>query len=386
VKAGWVVKALGEVATFVMGQAPAGSDCNKDGVGIPFVKAGEFGESRPVIREWTTDPKKFAKETDVLICVVGATCGKINLGADCAIGRSAAAIRPNPKALDQFFLHYYLEGQVQTFRAGSLGAAQTVISREMLSEMELPLPPLDEQKRIVEVLDTAFESLTRARAHTEANLENARELFDCLLSETFSPRRHGWEFQRLGDLCDVRDGTHDSPKYVNDGVKFVTQKNIRKNGLDLSDTKQISDEDHKNFWRRSNVATGDILISMIGANRGMSCLVDVEEVFSIKNVGLIKSGNRFDMRFLLHFLKSQTAMDYVEAETNGGAQPFIGLTKLRDFPVFCPDIGLQASVADQLDDQLKTSTDLQSHYRAKLADLDDLRQSLLQKAFAGELT
>lgn len=89
--------ALASVAEFVMGQAPPGSACNETGTGTPFVKAGEFGLERPLIREWTTQPLKLAKASDVLICVVGATAGKLNLGADCAIGRSVAAIRPSPK-------------------------------------------------------------------------------------------------------------------------------------------------------------------------------------------------------------------------------------------------------------------------------------------------
>ena len=88
------LKLLGEVSQFVMGQAPPGGECNFQGVGEPFVKTGEFGELYPEVREWTTKPLKFAKKGDILICVVGATIGKLNLGIDCSIGRSVAAIRP----------------------------------------------------------------------------------------------------------------------------------------------------------------------------------------------------------------------------------------------------------------------------------------------------
>ena len=71
---------LATVTETIMGQAPSSNDCNKDEVGTPFVKAGEFGLSRPFIKEWTTKPLRFAKYDDVLLCVVGATCGKINKG------------------------------------------------------------------------------------------------------------------------------------------------------------------------------------------------------------------------------------------------------------------------------------------------------------------
>lgn len=87
--------ALGDIVDLVMGQAPSSKDTNFEGRGTPFVKVGEFGEHRPVTREWTTNPLRMARKTDVLLCVVGATCGKINLGEECAIGRSVAAIRPS---------------------------------------------------------------------------------------------------------------------------------------------------------------------------------------------------------------------------------------------------------------------------------------------------
>jgi len=89
---GWMTVSLGKTAEFEMGQAPPGDLCNKDGNGTVFVKAGEFGVSYPLVREWTTQPLKFAYRGDVLICVVGATSGKLNLAIDCAIGRSVAAM------------------------------------------------------------------------------------------------------------------------------------------------------------------------------------------------------------------------------------------------------------------------------------------------------
>ena len=113
---------LGDVAAFEMGQAPPGSECNTDGIGTLFVKAGEFGEQTPIRREWTSKPLKFGRAGDVFICVVGATAGKLNLGIDCAIGRSVAAIRPSP-TIDTKFLYYQLQPWVLKLRAASAGSA-----------------------------------------------------------------------------------------------------------------------------------------------------------------------------------------------------------------------------------------------------------------------
>lgn len=184
--AGKSVVKLGSAVSLVMGQAPAAADCNKERRGIPFVKVGEFGAERPTIREWTTDPKKLARETDVLICVVGATCGKINLGADCAIGRSVAAMRPNPDRLDQRYLWYFMQGKVLEMRARSQGAAQTVITREMIKEIDIPLPPLEEQRRIVAALDDLSAGVADLKAVQDEKLTALAALKQSLLHRAFS--------------------------------------------------------------------------------------------------------------------------------------------------------------------------------------------------------
>jgi len=158
----WKIVSLASVIEIVMGQAPSGKDCNKNGVGTPFVKVGEFRAEEPIIREWTTDPKKLGRNGDIFLCVVGATCGKINFGVDCAIGRSVAALRPKDRVIEQRYLYYFMSQQVQRLRDGSLGAAQTVISKDMINAIQLPLPPLAEQQRIVAKLDAAFAEIDRA--------------------------------------------------------------------------------------------------------------------------------------------------------------------------------------------------------------------------------
>ena len=102
------VTSLGEVVEIIMGQAPPGSDCNMENNGTPFVKVGNFGKVFPRIEEWTTNPLKMALPNDTLVCVVGATIGKLNRGIECAIGRSVAAVRPNENKINPTFLYYNL--------------------------------------------------------------------------------------------------------------------------------------------------------------------------------------------------------------------------------------------------------------------------------------
>ena len=139
---------LGVIATFEMGQAPPGVECNKNGEGTVFVKAGEFAHLYPEEKEWTTRPLKFGKKGDVFICVVGATAGKLNLGIDCAIGRSVAAIRPK-EDINTKYVYYQLQPHVLKLRAASSGSAQGVISKTQLVQIPFQVMPLAQQELLV---------------------------------------------------------------------------------------------------------------------------------------------------------------------------------------------------------------------------------------------
>jgi len=298
---------------------------------------------------------------------------------DFVLGADGVKVLAPIDSLESRFLGYFLENAP----IRDLGYARHF---KLLKEVKVPLPPIPEQQRIVAILDQAFADIEKARANAEKNLKNARELFDSYLNQVFSRRGEGWVEEVLGSVCDVRDGTHDSPKYVDEGIPFITQKNIRTDGLSFEKTKFISETDHIKFSKRSNVTYGDILISMIGVNRGMACVVDDHRIFSIKNVGLIKKALNINPFFLLFYLKSQNAKKYIESESRGGAQPFIGLTKLRKFPVLLASPEEQEEVISNLILIENRIENLVSVYEAKLDSLDELKKSLLQKAFSGELT
>jgi type I restriction enzyme S subunit len=159
-------KLMGTIAELVMGQAPAGDECNTEGRGTVFVKVGEFGPLYPREEVWTTNPLKFAKKGDVLVCVVGATVGKLNLAIDCAIGRSVAAIRPST-ALDTKFLYYSLIPYTLRLRRNSRGSAQGVIGKAELNAVSLWVPSRAEQKRIVAKMDELMALCDRLEAQQQ---------------------------------------------------------------------------------------------------------------------------------------------------------------------------------------------------------------------------
>ena len=203
--------ALGAFVDIVMGQAPPGSACNKDGTGTVFVKAGEFQDRNPAIREWTIQPLKMAAEKDSLVCVVGATAGKVNYSSfKCAIGRSVAAVRAKGDSLDTEFLYQFLRTKVEVLRDRSQGAAQGVITREMLEALTLRLPPLPEQRRIAAILDQA-DALRAKRRESLAQLESLKQsIFFDMFGDPVANSK-GWPTRSLGEVSDFFSG-HSLPE------------------------------------------------------------------------------------------------------------------------------------------------------------------------------
>lgn len=183
---GWKEKKIGEVSETIMGQAPSSKDCNRNNIGYPFVKTGQFRKTFPEINEWTTNPIKKVSVSDVLITVVGATIGKLNLGIDCAIGRSVAGIRPLQNVLDQLYLYYYLSIWTHRLREMSTGTAMTVISKKIIYDIEIPIPPISEQKEIVGLLDKLSNLTQSSISIYLKELANLEELKKSILQKAFS--------------------------------------------------------------------------------------------------------------------------------------------------------------------------------------------------------
>ena len=366
--------------------------------GIPFIRATNIingkitkDDMRYITKEKHENLKKGHLLTgDILfsnrgqigkMAIVNKSLNNSNLNSQLAWFRCLESI--NNK-----FLYYQLLSPIQFNKIMNQqsGTALQQVTIRQLKNIEVSYPSLTEQKRIVAKLDDCFAAIDKARANVEKNLNNAKELFQSQLNEIFSQKGDGWVEKKLREVFDVRDGTHDSPKYINEGIPFVTQKNITDGGLKFDKVKFINQDDHDKFYKRSNVAFNDIIISMIGANRGMACIVDDKRLFSIKNVGLIKSNEHMNQKYILYYLKSPLANEYVSNSSKGSAQRFIGLGKLRDFPIPFVPLEKQKEISFQID-QLKSQTQtLESNYQQELDALDELKKSILQKAFSGELT
>lgn len=181
-----------------------------------------------------------------------------------------------------------------------------------------------------------------------------------------------WTVEKLNDLCDVRDGTHESPKFINSGVPFVTTKNLVNGKLDLTDIKYISVEDHVNFSRRSKVEEGDILLGLIGTIGNPVYLETKNFDFSIKNIGLIKTKNKLDNKYVFYYLKR--LLNLVAHKSDGGVLKFMALTELRDLDIVNIPLKQQTAIASILTEQesvIQTTEQLIAKHEQRLRYLSN---------------
>jgi type I restriction enzyme S subunit len=184
----------------------------------------------------------------------------------------------------------------------------------------------------------------------------------------------GWVWVRLQEIFDVRDGTHDTPKYCNTGFPLVTSKNLYTGVLDFSDAKYISNEDHLKIKERSGVDRGDILFAMIGSI-GNPVIVETDTDFSIKNVALFKpySHSLCEMNYLLKYLLIAAVV--MREQSTGAVQSFVSLGIIRNYLFSMPPLAEQHRIVTKLDelmtlcDQLKSRITAASQLQQKLADV-----------------
>lgn len=393
-KAGWCTAALGEVVARIETVDPT-KNLNEHFTYVDVSSVSnetyEITQTSQVLgRDAPSRARRLMRTDDVIFATIRPTLKRI-ASVPSALDQQVCStgymvLRSLPKLHPRFLFHYLFTDQFQgAMEELQTGASYPAVTDGQVRQQPIPLPPLEEQQRIVAVLDEAFEGLARARAHAEANLQNARELFENSLSAFIDRHKESWSSTTLGEAYDVRDGTHDSPKYHTTGRALITSKNLGRDGLHFEKVKFISEEDFELICKRSGVHKGDVLFAMIGTI-GNPIVVEVEPDFAIKNVALFKMKEARSGQFLCYMLRSKQVVDKMKAEAKGTTQQFVGLGYLRAFPIILPKQPKEMALVDDLDrmeTQCRSAEDL---YEKKLQDLDDLRQSLLRKAFAGELT
>lgn len=305
-----------------------------------------------------------------------------------AFNQGCRGIVPGEK-LNYKYLYYFLHSSVG--RLDDLGSGTTFkeLAAGKLKKFEIPLAPLSEQKRIVAILDEAFAGIDAAIANTENNLANARELFESYLNSVFCDKNEEWSLFRLSDLGRITSSKRIfKNEYFDEGVPFLRTKEIKELADERPISKKlfISESRYQEIEEKHGVPrAGDVLMTAIGTI-GEIYVVREGDRFYFKDGNILwfkdfEGVNEYFLKFAL-----RSFVEHIKRLSHGSAYNALPIEKLRKYKIAIPDMDTQLSIVKNIEDMWSECQRLKSNYLRKLDVLEELKQSLLQKAFSGELT
>jgi len=396
VKAGWEVRPLGEVCNVVNGGTPKSIIPAYWGGEVNWLTPKDMGQMdgdniastpRTITHEGLANSSARAVPPYSVIMSTRAPIGHLAINeTPMAFNQGCRGMVPN-KHLETRYLFHFLSANVEQLNELGTGTTFKELSSSALKSFPIPLPPLEEQQRIVAVLDEAFEGLSRARAHAEANLQNARELFESKRRALLTADSLIWTTKTLNDVCIVERGS--SPRPIKD---FVTEDEDGVHWVKIGDTKVGSkyvtgtkEKITKQGAEKSRaVYVGDFILTN-SMTYGRPYIMGIDGYIH-DGWFVLRLKDEIDSDFFFHLLSSTVVQDQFAQLAAGSVVKNISGDLVKKAVLNLPPVEVQTLIASELDSISSYVDRIERAYRDKLQSIDALRQSLLQKAFAGELT
>ena len=289
----------------------------------------------------------------------------------------------NGERLTKRFLFYFCLSF--DFTSRDKGSGRPSLVKTDLYEMVMPIPPIKEQERIVEVLDEAFAAIDKAKANIERNLTNARELFQSRLNDIFSNPSEDWVEQSLDELGRVQSGgtpSRGKSAYWNDGViEWYSSRELNQEWT-LPSKEKITIEGLENSNAKL-FSAGSLLIGIYDTAAMKMSILTEESAFNQAIVG-VEFDKNIDVRFMRFQLMVMS--DEIRSQRRGTRQQNLSLKKIKDVSVLVPELTVQNKVVQSIGLLRNAVHAIESKYQSEIENLEELRQSILEQAFEGKLT
>lgn len=385
---GWQWVTLDSVAKIIMGQSPRGDATTDDASYTPLIGgAADMGDDSPSITRYTKKPTKLSKKDDVIICV-RATLGKpIFSDGEYCLGRGVAALRPC--TISKSFLKYALINFEQYLYDSANGTTFLQIASKSLKRMPFPLPPFDEQQRIVSFLDEVLAKLDETKALAQAVVDGSELRRTAILHKAFTGEltklwrdEHettldSWKKKFLSDaLISSKQKTND---FVSSDLKYVGLENMEKNGGRISF--QAADEirSTKNIFR-----IGDLLYGKLRPYLNKHGVAKFDGVCST-DILVFKANEQAEIEFINYFLSLPKFIEYAVANSKGINLPRVSEKIILRAEIFLPPLQEQKEIIRLLDDLLSREQRTKELAGKILERVELLEKSVSTRVFHGNL-
>lgn len=373
--------------------------------GVPSISAEhmtpygafDFSTKRYVPREYYENmPRGHIRQGDILIVKDGATTGKTCFVDEsfpffeAVVNEHVFICRADCQKILPQLLFYWLWGGAgqHDIRSSFQGAAIGGINQGFADSVTVPVPPLEEQTRILTQVIMCMKFIATARTASKARIADLFALKSAIIRSTFAPEKiHQWNRRTIKEISLlVTDGPHVTPTYVPHGVPFVTVTNINSGRLNFENISYVTEDDHKQFSARAKAEPGDILYSKDGT-LGIPCVVDTDRDFSFfVSVAIIKlKRDIVDPHFVAHVMTSPFVMQQVERLGAGAGLKHMVLKNIRALEIPCPPLHEQRQISSMLFEKMVAAEKALKAAEEELQTINALPAALLRRAFNGEL-
>ena len=377
-----IVKKLLDVCDFQGGTQPPKEEWISKATNgyVRMLQIRDYSQGAEKFIQYVKDNKSLhkCKEDDIMLSRYGYI-GQAFTGLAGAYNVALVKVVKKCNIETQYLLYYFQSDYFKHSLLSNVGARATIpgFNKSELATAQIPVPSTEEQRRISKILSSIDQTMEKYNQQLSALDELIKSRFVEMFGDTvLNP--FGWERKLLGEICDVRDGTHDSPQYCETGYPLVTAKNVTGGKIDIKDCSLICEEDFRRINERSKVDMGDIIMPMIGTV-GKPVIVDIAPDFAIKNVALIKfkQDSKVLNVYIHALLQSNYFDDAVLSKIRGGTQKFISLGDIRKFKVLVPAMEIQERFSAFVAEVDKSKLAV----KQSLEKLETLKKSLMQQYF-----
>jgi len=386
----WRNVRLRDVARLINGRAYKKSELLSEGK-YPVLRVGNFFTNQSwYYSDLELDEDKYCDSGDLLYAWSASFGPRVWEGGKVIYHYHIWKVDFDPKRIDKRFLYYWFEWDKKRIKKQQ-GAGTTMIhvTKGSMEDRRLLLPVISEQKRIVAILDEAFAGIETAIANTEKNLANARELYDGYLGKIFKDEASKWPKSQLSKICTFSSGGTPSKKekrYWEGAIPWISGRDMKSRRL--QDSKLHISEDAVEETATRIAPAGSILILVRGM--GLAHGAQVAELMAPcafnQDIRAIHPVPEIFPRYLVFALRHRIdeATDVLSNAAHGTLK--IDAEGLRNVRIPMPDRETQVEIMARIDELLTATDNLKGNFEKKIANLSELKQSLLQKAFSGELT
>ncbi len=364
-KPGWERKKIHEICELVNGRAYSKPELLSEGKYRVLRVGNFFTNENWYFSDMELDEKKYCDTGDLLYAWSASFGPRIWNGGKVIFHYHIWKVIHFPSIVDQRFLYHFFHWDTEKIKEDQgTGTTMTHVSMGSMNDRDILIPPLAEQKRIVGILDEAFAAIDTAKSNAEKNLQNARALFESHLNAVFSQRGEGWVEKRMGECFRLKSGEALTSKEMKDGVYPV----YGGNGI-------------AGMHNLFNLSGENVIIGRVGALCGNSRHIN-EKIWLTDNAfKIVEFSCEFDLSFLTYILNFKNLRSFARQ----AAQPVISNSSLKDLVLQFPEVQKQRHIVAQLDTLATETQHLSSIYQRKLDALEELKKSLLHRAFSGDL-